>query len=96
MIITSNRIKCRDKNDLFPVASYLIKTSSQKSTIQWLEFGNSDGDFISDINALNANDKTGIQNSMIHLILSLKLVNTLLSLDKYFFTTINYSEVKIW
>ena len=44
-----------------------MKMSSQQSTIQKSTFGNSVGDFISDTNALNVDEKTGLQNSIINL-----------------------------
>ena len=52
-----------------------INMSSQKSTINRPTFSNSVGDFITDINALNANDKTGVQGSMINLTTSSKFVD---------------------
>ena len=51
------------------------KMSSQQSNIHKSTFGNSFGDFISDKNTLNNNDKTGIHNSMVNFILSSKSVD---------------------
>ena len=53
-------------------------------------FGKKFGDFITSINSLKANDKTGIQNSMIILILFSKSLNTYISINKDIFTTMNY------
>ena len=55
---------------------YPNKDIFTKSTIQWSKFGISVGDFIAYINALNADNKTGIQDPMINLTLLSKLVDT--------------------
>ena len=83
---------------LQPVHAYLSLNKYILPTVNYpkLTLVKSVGDFIVDINALNANVIMVNQNTMINLTSSLKSVNAYLSLNENIFPAINYPVVIIW